>query len=111
MRLLGFIAGALLLALQSGPVAASVTVGNNDAGNCYPFSCGPSDGLSRYQEVYTSTAFSGTTTFNTVSFGQNSAGPMDSATYNVSFYLTAAGPFSLSSNLNSNEGTLLGNLG
>ena len=68
--------------------AASVTVGNNDGDNCYPFSCLASDvgGTgSNYQQIYTSTAFSGITSFNTISFFLSTGGLMDSASYTISF--------------------------
>src|SRR5277367_821101 len=91
--------------------AASLTVGGAQGGNCYPFSCGSTDGVTEYQEVYMSFAFPETLYFNTVSFSQAAPGPMDSATYTVSFYLTTSNVDTLSENLISNEGTLLGTLG
>src|SRR5271154_1102902 len=91
--------------------AASLTVGGAQGGNCYPFSCGPTDGVTDYQEVYMSFAFPRAFSFDTISFSQAAAGPMDSATYKVSFYLTAANVDTLSVDLASNEGTYLGQLG
>ena len=63
----------LLIVLSMGTMAfADVTVGNYDSGNCYPFMCndsGTSTGVSvDYQQAYTSTAFSGPTTINTISW-------------------------------------------
>ena len=73
--------------------AASVTVGNNVDPNCYPFSCLASDlgGTgSTYQQVYSSTAFSGPLSFNTISFFQSIPSLMDSASYTISFSTTSA---------------------
>ena len=53
-----------------------ITVGNDDSGNCYPFSCGAYDGLAEYQEVYMASAFPRPLSFSSVSFGQNSPGLM-----------------------------------
>jgi hypothetical protein len=107
-------AAAVAITLSSAPALASITVGNADNGNCYPFSCGPTDGVTEYQEVYNKNAFSGPISFDTISFTMwpdENFGPMDSGTYAVSFYI-AANPFpTLSSNLPLNEGALLGNFG
>lgn len=95
--------------------ASALTVGAASAGNCYPFSCGPTDGVTEWQQVYASSAFPGALSFSAVSFTQFTGyipGPnMDSATYAVSFYLTSATVTSLSSSLASNEGASLGLLG
>ena len=105
-------AAACASALGLVPLAAaSLTVGGAQGGNCYPFSCGPTDGVTEYQEVYMNFAFPETLYFNTVSFSQAAPGPMDSATYTVSFYLTTANVDTLSENLISNEGLFLGTLG
>jgi PEP-CTERM motif len=105
-----FAASALVLGL-SVPAVASVTVGQDDGGNCYPFSCFASDNGSTYQQVYDASEFSGVSTFNTVSFFRSIPGLMDTADYSISFYLTSAGPNGLSNTAASNRGTLLGNLG
>ncbi len=59
-------------ALLCGTVFADITVGIGDTGNCYPFMCndsGTNVGQSiDYQQVYTSTAFSGSTTINSLTF-------------------------------------------
>jgi hypothetical protein len=107
---------ALWLAATVGVAAAQadVTVGNADSGNCYPFSCGPTDGLTEYQQAYNPSAFSGPITFDKVSFSMWTGanfGPMDSGTYSVSFFLSTQPVGSLSSNLASNEGTFLGSFG
>ncbi len=110
---------ALLLAASlaaafalASPAAASTTIGNATNGNCYPFSCGPTDGVTAYQQSYNAAAFSGPLNFNTISFDRyNSVANYDSGTYAVSFYLQSGAFGSLSSNLASNRGTLLGNFG
>ena len=103
---------SLALALGSFSAHAAVTVGSNDGANCYPFSCFASDsGGTRYQQVYSSSAFSGTTSVGSVTFFQNIAGLMDSASYNVSFYNTAAPVNGLSTSPNANLGTLLSSFG
>jgi hypothetical protein len=66
---------SLLLLLSSATLlhAGSITVGNADSGNCYPFMCndsGTSSGVSiDYQQAFVSSAFPGTTTINTISWG------------------------------------------
>ncbi|MCC7499708.1 MAG: PEP-CTERM sorting domain-containing protein [Bryobacterales bacterium] len=67
---------------------AAVTVGSYDAGNCYPFSCAAGDGITAYQQVYDASAFLGPLTFNQINFFMNDGGPMDAATYTVSFSTT-----------------------
>ncbi len=118
MKLSGIFAGcaaAIALVAMAGSASAGVTIGAADSGNCYPFSCGPTDGLTQYQQAYNNAAFSGPISFNTVSFtkqpGQGAAGPMDTGTYTVSFYLASNGVGALSSNLALNEGVFLGTLG
>lgn len=76
-----------VLALAPASQAALI-VGSNDGGNCYPFSCGPGDGLTVYQEVYDANAFPGTLAFNQISFFQWQAGSIDTATYTISFSTT-----------------------
>ncbi len=83
------LAAAISLAAASAlPAAAAVTVGNNDSGNCYPFSCFPSDNGTTYQQIYSATAFSGITSFNQISFFGHSEYlglPMDTASYRITF--------------------------
>jgi len=115
MKLLGAAAAATML-FSGAQAFAGVTVGAANGGNCYPFSCGPTDGLAEYQEAYNQNAFPGITTFNTVSFTKFTAfesgtPTMDTGTYDVSFFLSTGPVNSLSANLPSNEGTFLGNLG
>ena len=92
--------------LALAPFAAQAqVVGAYDGGNCYPFSCLASDsGGSTYQQVYLASAFSGTTTFNTIRFFQDSPGLMDSATYDISFSTTSASVGALDSTWANNIG-------
>jgi hypothetical protein len=52
--------------------AGSITIGNNNGGNCYPFMCNDSLNSSGqsidYQEAYNSSAFSGMTTINSLTY-------------------------------------------
>jgi hypothetical protein len=105
------VAGILLSATQA---LAATTVGtaSSTGSNCDPFSCAGRYGYTEYQQDYAATAFSGMTSFNEISFYAASgyAGDkMDPATYAVSFYLTPSA--TASSNLGSNEQTLLGTFG
>src|SRR5687767_8158034 len=85
--------------------AATITVGVNDSGNCYPFSCGPSDDLTRYQQVYTASAFGSTPFYiNSLTFFLSQEGPMDEADYTLSLSTTSASVTTLSDDLDSNVG-------
>jgi hypothetical protein len=91
MRILQVLSLTLLLAAAAtaGPV-----VGTPTSANCYPFSCGPSDAVTQYLEVYSSAAFSGPLAINSVSFFRyldEGSLAMDSATYDISFAVTPVG--------------------
>lgn len=62
----------LTLPLASVAFAGSVTIGVANTGNCYPFMCndsGTNSGISIwYQQVYSSTAFSGPVTISSATF-------------------------------------------
>lgn len=68
-RLLLLFAACLVLC---GAMFADVTVGTFQTGNCYPFMCndsGTNSGQSiDFQQVYTSTAFSGSTIINSITW-------------------------------------------
>ena len=105
---------ALGISSISALAGATVTVGNNDGGNCYPFSCLASDigGTgSRYQEIYSASAFSGVTSVGSITFFQSIAGLMDSASYSISFYKTSVGIGGMSADADSNLGALLSTFG
>lgn len=79
----------LSLALVVVPASAGTVVGSNDGGNCYPFSCFSSDGGTTYQEVYSSSAFSGAISISSLSFFANQTGEMDNATFTISLSTTS----------------------
>ncbi|MBX9581384.1 MAG: hypothetical protein K2X87_13870 [Gemmataceae bacterium] len=96
MRGLKFLAAtalAAVIALASSG-RASVTVGQWDGGNCYPFSCAASDNVVLYQQVYSAAEFPGPTSFNQISFFMDPnfvfGDSMDGASYRISFSTTAA---------------------
>src|SRR5688572_6510872 len=95
---------AFILIAAAGLQAAPV-VGSIDGGNCYPFSCGPSDSVTRYQQVYAASVFGDDPLLiGSISFFLDTAGPMDTATYSLSFSTTSADVNTLSSDLDSNIG-------
>lgn len=83
------IVASTLAMLLSGTAQASITVGNNNSGNCYPYSCFASDGGTEYQQVFSSTAFSGPIAINSISVDLNNGGLMDNATYTLSLSTTS----------------------
>ena len=70
---------------------------NNTAPNCIPFGCDAAFGISTYQQVYASSAFSGATPFNQISFFLGQAGDLDTGTYDISFSYTSQSVNGLSS--------------
>jgi hypothetical protein len=105
--------GVMVLSAASA-AAQPVTIGNANSNNCYPFACFAAEGGETYQQVYDAGAFSGSftiesfTLFKGLDFG---TGPMDDASWTVSFYTTDKAPSALSSSLGDNRGTLLANFG
>jgi hypothetical protein len=73
-RAVVFVASMLIasIVLSAGALAGSVTIGVADTGNCYPFMCndsGTNSGISIwYEQVYSSTAFSGPVTITSATF-------------------------------------------
>lgn len=111
MKLLKIFALAVfLLAITASVWADTVTVGITDTGNCYPFSCAASDSVIEYQQVFSSTAFSGPIAIRNVSFFQYPVDPsvysgmMDTASYTVSFSTTSASVNGLDTNPANNIG-------
>lgn len=90
---------------------ASVIIGSADSGNCYPFSCAASDGITKYQQIYDGSLFNGGKTISAVKFFQWQPGMMDSASYSVSFYQSSRAVNGLSSIAAENTGSLLANFG
>jgi hypothetical protein len=84
------LAAALVMGLATVVNAhAGVTVGNYATGNCYPFSCLPTDGGTHYQQVYAAAAFSGGLQINSLSFYKDTGGSMNSASYTLSLSTTS----------------------
>jgi hypothetical protein len=110
MRTLAAIAFGLGLAISAPALAGSITVGTADTGNCYPFMCndtGITSGQSiDYQQVYTKSAFTSTTTITGIQFSYAAqfGGSSDVLSGNYSIYLgyTNAPVNGLSTNLASN---------
>jgi hypothetical protein len=80
----------LLLLSVTMVLSGGTVVGSPDGGNCYPFSCFATDGGTTYQQVYSSTAFSGPILISTLTFYQNLSGPMDDATYTIDLSTTSS---------------------
>ena len=104
------IATALLLVSASGLVAATISVGSPSApgsiARCLPLTCDFNYGVTEYQQVYTSTAFSGPFTIAGVSFQRDPATGTDSepADFSIYFSTTSTAIGSLDTNLGLNEG-------
>lgn len=115
---------AFSLALAGVANAGDITVGTYNGGNCYPFMCndsGSNSGQSMfYEQVYSSSAFSGTTTINSLTFYFASQFGGSSLFLNGSYLIelstTSAPVNGLSSNMLANIGAdnqtfFSGNLG
>ncbi len=105
------LASTMLSLLAAAPAAADVTVGSNEGGNCYPFSCLPTDEGVWYQQVYSATAFGGPINISAISVFKSQGGAMDTATYTLNFYTTGAAVNDLSTGRATNQGALLGSFG
>jgi hypothetical protein len=109
---------ALATLATTSASAATVTVGQNNGGNCYPFSCMAGDDTLHYQQIYAASSFYGATSSGTksldidkISFLRDIGGNMTPSTYSVSFWLTSNTVNGMSSSASANEGTLLSNFG
>lgn len=101
-----------LAAFSTANAQASVTVGQDESGNCLPFGCAPLYRLVEHQQVYAASAFSGMQTINSLSFYTYAGGALDGTTFTVSLSTTSKSvegldTFNLSNNLGSNN-TLIG---
>jgi hypothetical protein len=97
-------------------LADDLTIGTPEPnyGNCYPFGCGASDGATTYQEIYNASAFSGPIRINAATFTEaftNDGNAIDSASYDVSFYLSDKTTATLSNSISGNETSLLADWG
>lgn len=105
------LSSALMALSFANSAMANTIVGSFDGGNCYPFSCLGSDARDRYQQIYSSAAFSGPETVRSISFFQWAAGPVNTATFDVDFYLTSVDVGTMNTSATSNLGTLLSHFG
>jgi hypothetical protein len=94
--LLVAVAALAAVGMAGSPAFASTTVGSTDGGNCYPFVCndsGTATGQSiDYYQIYSSSAFSGPLTFNTISFADTILPGAEILTgnYAISFGVTSS---------------------
>lgn len=114
-----FIAIVLLSAI-SAYADAVITVGTAADSTCLPFSCNESFSSTsqsiEYQQVYSTSAFTGPLSFNAITFYDgwttgnfDQGGPLIPGTYDISFYYASPGAVdNLSTNLAANEGAALG---
>jgi hypothetical protein len=105
------IAALALTAASAFPAMAQLTVGTPNRGNCYPFNCndsGTSTGVSiDYQQIFSSTAFPGPLTINSITFVNVPFGGTTqvlSGNYDITFGTT-------SDPLGSNNPLVLSNVG
>jgi hypothetical protein len=89
-----------------GSLRADTIVGANNSNNSIPFSSTLGGFISTYQQVYASSAFTGVTPFNQISFSLTfPGGSLDSGTYGISFSYTSAAVGGLNeTNLSANIG-------
>jgi hypothetical protein len=100
---------AAALAAQS---ASALTVGSNNTGNCFPFSCLPSfNAAGVFQQVYNAANFAGPTAIAAINLFQSSPGQMDEATYSVAWYISNTAYLASSTTLSDNLGALLSDWG
>lgn len=84
----------VFLGVAGSASAASVTIGNYDTGECYPYSCGYSDELTEWQQHFAASAFGVTTKISITDFvltawaGNFYPPSADTGTFNI--YLSTA---------------------
>lgn len=78
------------------------TVGSS--GNCIPFGCSTGLGITRYQQIFNSSLFSGPLLINTLRFFNPFGGTYSSGTFTISLSTTSVAVANLSTNLSSNVG-------
>jgi hypothetical protein len=94
-------------------LSATIKVGDEYDGGCYPFGCFAQDNGTVFQQVYTSSAFSGPVSIKAISFHDyySNGFDMGDAVYSVKFYLTEKPVWGLDTDLSSNLGSLIGDFG
>lgn len=91
-------------------MAATISVGSPDAPSgverCFPLTCGNNYGVTDYQQVYTSSAFSGPISISQISFLRDLTGTTNSepATFNIFLSTTPLGVSGLTTPLSANNG-------
>lgn len=97
----------VLLLLSASPLfAATITIGNTNLGNAFPFGCGAGCGptyLGEYQQVYDSSAFSGAFTITQVAFQTLTPGQSVSDNFVLGLGTTSATPSAPGSNYAANK--------
>jgi len=114
MKLLTIILKAcasLVLLSTLSSAQASLIIGQNDNGNCFPFSCLASTQGTHYQQIYAANSFSQPQKISSISFFSWREGPIDTASYSISFYLSSRAVNNLSLNPMNNKGSLLAEFG
>jgi hypothetical protein len=97
----------LLLALTLSTLqAGTIVVGTRTTGNCYPFGCGPQDGVTHYLQQYHSSVFGGPVWINGLTFFADGAqtGPTDEATFRLYLSTSATAFGAMSGTLGANAG-------
>lgn len=104
---------AVACAFMASQAGAAVKVGVEFDGGCYPFSCFTESEGTEYQQVYDATAFSNAVSISGISFDNYASEGFDmgDAVYSIAFFLTPKPVNGLSTDLNSNLGSLLGDFG
>jgi hypothetical protein len=83
---------AALLTMTASAASAQVTVGTATSANCFPFQCGA---LTRYQEIYSASAFSGPLLITNIGFFTDLAygdTKYNDGTFSLSLGITAVAP-------------------
>lgn len=108
------IAGAAMC-LWAGAAQADVTIGVANSSNCLPFGCVASQNLTVFQQIYAGSSFGGPMSIGSVSFykdASSAAGAtLETASFNLSFYVATTTVAGLTTNEAANRGTLLADFG
>lgn len=103
------IAGAFALGLIAFPSNATVTVGEVEGANCFPFSC---NYTGTYQQVYDSSVFDSPIIVDSIDFFTTERpGTLNTATYDLAFYYTDNNTDRLSAVFSVNRNEPLANFG
>ena len=91
-----FILGAAIGAAMATSAQASLVVGSNDSGNCYPYNCndsGTASGVSiDYYQIYSASAFAGPINIGSITYYAWAPGPANTVLtgdYDISFGVTS----------------------